>query len=128
MRRLVYLRSAAPDASRHSFDCYLAAVFNWCGTISLAAETVPVPAAAAQPGDVLVTTGRHGHAVLIADVARNAAGRRQALALQGWLPAQSIYVVSPRGGGGWFDLPEGEPIAVPAWGGYDWQALRRFAS
>jgi hypothetical protein len=128
VKKLVYVRTAQPDGSRTSFDRYLAAIFNWCGTLSLDRDTVPVTPGDVQPGDILVKGGAPGHAMLIVDLAQDRAGHRQALVAQGWLPEQSIYVVSPLGQRGWFGLDPKHPIDVPMWGRFEWSDLQRFPS
>ena len=66
--------------------------------------------------------------VVVADLARNAQGRRQALILQGYLPPQSAHVVSPGGGAAWIALDPARPVVVPRWGAFEWKDLRRFAT
>lgn len=125
-KKLIYLKIAQSDGSRASFNGYLDGIFNWCGTISLERDTVPVPPHDLQVGDILVQSGAPGHAVLIVDLARDAHGRRQALFLQGWMPAQSIHIVSPPGGSGWVDLDPSRPISVPRVGRpFQWSEVRR---
>lgn len=128
--------AAAPDASDQSFDAWLMDLFMYAGTRSLGLDTVAgnFPP---QPGDLLVTPGSPGHAVLILDVARSATEMR-VLVGQGFMPAMDFHVVENLEGGAWFavagaTLPvSGEkfsllgvslptrPIAM------DWSGLRRF--
>lgn len=125
-RRLEFSRTAAPDASRRSFDRYLASVFAWCGTVSLPLQTAPVAPQTLQVGDLFTRAGNPGHAVLVADLARDASGHRAALILQGYLPAQSAHVVKPDGDCCWISLDPARPIDIPRWGPFQWRDLRRF--
>ena len=126
-KKLIFLKRGAPDASRASFDRYLAAVFNWCGTLSLDRDTVQVQPADLQVGDILVQGGSPGHAVLVVDLARDRSGHAQALFLQGWMPAQSIHIVSPIGRSGWVGLDPHRPLSVPMFGRpFQWSQVQRF--
>lgn len=126
-KRLAFGKTAPADNSRAAFDTFLAAIFRWCGTISLRRDTVSVGAEDLQVGDILVKAGSPGHAVLIVDLVQDRQGNRKALIMQGWMPAQSPHIVSPRGGRGWVGLQPGRRITVPRFGSFDWDDLRRFA-
>ena len=104
---------------------WLTNLFMYAGTRSLGRDTVAppgAPVAGAQVGDLLVTPGSPGHAVLIVDVARGE-GHTWVLVGQGFMPAQDFHVV--RGpASGWFEvagdtLPTA-PIAM------EWAGWRRF--
>jgi hypothetical protein len=118
--------AAAPDGSRASFDRYLASVFAWCGTYALEQMGRPVALGGLQPGDYFVRGGSPGHAVLVADLARDAAGHAQALLLQGYMPAQSAHLISTGPGGPWYELAPGQPLVIPGWGQFHLQDARRF--
>lgn len=108
--------AAAPDAGDRSFARWLSDLYTYAGTRSLPLDTVPVTAP--RPGDVLVTPGSPGHAVVLLDVATD--GRRTwVLVGQGYMPAMELHVVDGPDAG-WFPV-EGEvlptaPIPM-AWGG-----------
>lgn len=125
-RHLELARTAAPDGSRASFDKYLAAVFAWAGTPSLAKTGRPKSYAQLRPGDFLVRPGSPGHAVLIADVMRDARGRTWVLMLQGYTPPQSAHVLSPDGRQAWVPVAPHAPPKVPGWGAFTWSDLREF--
>jgi hypothetical protein len=126
--RLRFHKTAEPDASRATFDRYLDSVFAWCGTYSLAQDGRKVRFQELQVGDFLVHGGEpgHGHAVLIADLARDEAGSLHALILQGYKPAQSPHVLAPGSGDAWFALDPEQPLDVPRWGVFEWSELRGF--
>lgn len=125
-QKLAYAVRARPDTSRKSFDAYLACVMSWCGTLSLAEDSIAVKPADLRPGDFFVRGGSPGHAVLLADVAQDARGQRQALIIQGLMPAMSAHVVSPPGHGGWVKLDPAHDVEVPLYGTFQWSKLRRF--
>ena len=76
-----------------SFRRYMDTVFTWAGTHSLERELTAVPLADIAPGDLFIKGGFPGHAVLVADVARSAAGETRFLLLQSFMPAQQIHVL-----------------------------------
>jgi hypothetical protein len=81
-------------AVRSCFDVYLTAVFTWCGTQTLEKQLITVgDFNTLQPGDVLIKGGSPGHAMLVADVAIDAAGHRIYLLVQSYMPAQDIHLV-----------------------------------
>jgi len=123
--RLQFARTARPDSSRAGFNGFLDSVFAWCGTYSLAQQRVPLVDGAPRVGDLFIHGGSPGHAVLLVDIARDAAGKTKALLLQGFMPAQSAHVVAPGGGETWFDLVPGEPVDTPFWGAFSWSELGR---
>jgi hypothetical protein len=100
---------------------YLLPVFGYAGTLSLSRELQPVSLDNAQPGDVLVHSGRPGHAVLVADVAINPrTGQRYLLLLQSYMPAQDIHVlrnVFEPSLGAWFAVPrpQARQFDTPEW-------------
>jgi len=118
--RVTWTHRAAPDASHATFRGYLDAVFTYAGTLSLAAETAPVPDPhALRPGDLIVEGGSPGHAVLVVDMAGNAAGELIYLLAQGYSPAQDVHVLvnpSSPGTSPWYRLADlGDPIVTPEW-------------
>lgn len=112
--------AARPDASDAAFEAYLADLFTYAGTRSLPLDTVA--ADDPLPGDLLVTPGSPGHAVVVLDVATDGA-RTWVLVGQGFLPAVSFHVLDGPDGG-WFpvegDTLPSQPIAMP------WSGLRRW--
>ena len=105
--------------TRKKFKAFMVKVFTHCNTASVYAETTPRAIRDIQPGDILVYASRKdgslGHAVLVADVARDPSGRIAILCVEGNTPARSIHVVrnlnpfrNP-----WFFLdPDGEGIRL----------------
>jgi hypothetical protein len=76
-------------------------------------------------GDCFVKGGSPGHAVLVADLAQDRAGRRCGLLLQGYMPTQSAHLVAAAPGEAWCVLDPAQPVRVPGWGSFQWSELRR---
>ena len=113
---LTWSPRAQPDASHDAFRAYLDMVFTWAGTLSLHRDlTAVTDDVRLEPGDVFIVGGSPGHAVLVADVAENAAGEQRFLLVQSYMPAQQIHVLrAPEGA--WYRLPgSGRELATPEW-------------
>ena len=134
-RRVKPVMGKARGRSHAVYRGYLQHLFRYAGTRSLQFDSDPVSAKAhLAAGDFLVQPGGPGHAVMILDVAANAAGERVALIGQGFMPAQEFHVV--RSGadaaidGVWFRLPApGDPeatIDTPSWRPFRRAEARRF--
>jgi hypothetical protein len=123
--KVKWVRSAEANGSRSSFRAYLDLVFTYAGTLSLQTEKQRPSRENMRPGDFFVLGGSPGHAVLVLDVAVNAAGERVALLGQGFIPAQDFQILSPGQDGPWFSL-EADAVATPFWKPFPWDALRRF--
>jgi len=134
--RTVQRGQGAPRANTHrTFRSWLELVFTYAGTRSLALEGEAVGARPIVAGDVFVSAGSPGHAVLVLDVAEHPDGRRAALLGQGFMPAQEFHVLrsrraaSPVIDGVWFVLPtEGELLDTPSWAPFAAADARRMAS
>ncbi len=118
--RVSWSNRATPDVGRGAFRGYLDTVFTYAGTLSLAAETAPVPdPRSLRPGDVIVQGGSPGHAVLVVDMAGNASGDLLFLLAQGYSPAQDVHVlVNPAdpAASPWYRLEDlDDPIVTPEW-------------
>lgn len=112
--------AATADHSESSFEAWLADLFTYAGTRSLPMDTVADTHP--DPGDIVVSPGSPGHAVMVLDVASDGT-RSWALVGQGYMPAMSFHVVQgPERG--WFpivdDNLETAPIAL------SWSQLRRW--
>jgi len=115
---LAWSRSAAPDASYASFRRYMDTVFTWAGTHSLERELASVPVADIAPGDLFIKGGFPGHAVLVADVAKSAAGETRFLLLQSFMPAQQMHVLKnmqSADASPWYPLDFGDRLQTPEW-------------
>ena len=85
------------DASRESLEKYLRNVFDVANTYSLCQEMEIRTLTNIQPGDVFIypaNSQRYGHAIMVADVAKNTAdGTAAVIVVEGFMPARSIHVM-----------------------------------
>jgi hypothetical protein len=104
---------------RPGFEKYLEKVFSYCGTISLQQQLKPVALGTIQPGDVLIKGGSPGHAVIVIDVAENAAGNKIYLLAQSYMPAQDVHLLKNPSNDGlspWYEVDAGnQQIITPEW-------------
>ena len=122
-----------PVADDHaSYRAWLQHTFMYAGTRSLKldAQRVPPPVPLTA-GDVFVSPGSPGHAVLVLDVAVDEGGRRVGLLGQGFMPAQTFHVLKGQGGhvlSGWFLLPHDpeDTLKTPSWVPMSRQDVLRF--
>jgi len=124
---LVWKPQAPPSAATYAtFRAYLAALFTYANTGSLASESERIAPGALQAGDFFVTPGSPGHAVLVLDVARSPDGRVAVLVGQGFMPAQSFHLLrAARDTSPWYVLDANIPVATPFWKPFPWSSLRR---
>lgn len=127
--KVSFEKVAPPDASRASFRAWLDSLFTYAGTISLRRDLKPVePGARIEPGDVFVQAGSPGHAVIVMDVADDAAtGERRFLLAQGFMPAQDAHVLRKPGATAdpWYPERFGTRLVTPEWT-FDAGDRRRF--
>ncbi len=120
---LAWTTGARPDDSHAGFRAYLDGVFMWANTIALARDAKKVARSELRAGDFFVLGGSPGHAILVLDVAKDAAGHTHALFGQGYMPAQSFHVVRV-GASPWVSL-DGDDVRTPFWAPFPWDSLRR---
>ena len=119
---------APPRADHVAFRGYLSNVFEYAGTRSLAKELDAVKdPTRIEPGDVFIHAGSPGHAVLVLDVAANAAGDRVFLLGQSYMPAQEFHVLTnpTMPGNPWYPARASGALETPEWR-FDYGELRRF--
>ncbi|MGQ0672505.1 MAG: DUF4846 domain-containing protein [Hyphomicrobium sp.] len=116
-KRRVFSRAAKKDYS--GFRKYMDQVFAYAGTYSLARELKPATVEDLRIGDVFIKGGFPGHAVLVADMATNAAGAKRFLLVQSYMPAQEIHVLKSPGatdGSPWYAAEAiGDTLVTPEW-------------
>ena len=118
--------TAEPDASYDSFRRYLNLVFMYAGSASLALELERVADPAdVRAGDVFIQGGFPGHAVIVVDVAHNAAGERMFLLAQSYMPAQNVHVLRGPGDSPWYPARSAGNLETPEWS-FEYTDLRRF--
>ncbi len=113
--KLVRRNMAAASNSRATFDQYLTTVFSYAGTLSLSRELKK--AEEVLPGDVFITGGSPGHAVIVMDVAVNKGGKRQFLLAQSYMPAQDIHILNnpAQPQSPWYDVSPAAALITPQW-------------
>jgi hypothetical protein len=87
---------------------YLDLVYSYSGTISLAAELADADSIGI--GTIIITPGSPGHCLMITDEAITSTGEKLFKLVEGYSPAQSIYVlrnVAEPGLGYWHRLQPG---------------------
>lgn len=126
--RVRWMKTAAADASHKSLRAFLDVVYSYAGTRSLEKELTPVPLANIQAGDVFVHGGSPGHAVIVVDMARDAAGKKMFLLAQSYMPAQEIQVLkNPARRDAWYAVDDiGDVLETPEWE-FGVGELKRFA-
>jgi hypothetical protein len=114
---VTWSRKGQPGSGYASFRRYLDQVFSYAGTYSLARELAPVASADIAIGDVYIEGGFPGHAVLVADMAINAAGEKRVLLVQSYMPAQDIHVLrNPASAASpWYAVPLDGELVTPEW-------------
>lgn len=107
------------EDNRPEFDAYLQQVFGWCGSASLEKQLQRIENMAdIKAGDVFISGGFPGHAMIVADIAVNNDGDKIFLLVQGYQPAQDVHVVvnpndlalSP-----WYRITASNDIITPEW-------------
>jgi hypothetical protein len=121
--RVAWRRGARADASHQALRAYLDVVYAYAGTASLAATTPKIARTELRVGDFFIQGGHPGHAVIVLDLAVDAAGHRRALLGQGFMPAQDFQVLAVDHQA-WFDLDRDE-IVTPFWRPFHWPELHR---
>ncbi len=128
--KVTFKKSAAKDDSYSSFRKYLDLIFMYAGTISLNKETVRVTSnSQIKAGDILVTPGSPGHALIIVGCAVHSNGDRVYLLAQGYTPAQSIHIITNPYNNAinpWYDLNVNKSPTVTARYTFKETNIRRF--
>ncbi len=128
--KVSWVRRVPPRDDDTTFRAYLDMVFTYAGSLSLAKELSAVASARhIAPGDVFIQGGSPGHAMLVVDVAENAAKERVFLLAQSYMPAQEIHVVRCFGcrNSPWYPADGLEAVDTPEWR-FGWGDLKRFGA
>jgi len=90
-----FSETANEDDSYASFRKYLDVIYNYAGTISVNKETKPITSnAAISSGDIIITPGSPGHAVMIVGCAKDKHNNKVYLLAESYMPAQSIHILT----------------------------------
>lgn len=88
-----WVKTAGYDDSYENFQKYLRIVFAYAGTLSMEAESEEIRLEQIQAGDIFLKGGSPGHVVMVADICKNAQGKKAFLLAQGYMPAQEFHVL-----------------------------------
>lgn len=129
-RRIVYKTGYRAGYGRKHFRRYLTFMFMMTGTMHNVREP-NVKFADLAAGHFFIqpppSPGYLGHAVVVLDVAKNAAGEVRALIGEGYTPAQDFHVTKAPQGGVWYRLSASNPVQTPQWSApFKWTQFRRF--
>lgn len=103
---------------------YLDIVYAYAGTISLTRELKA--ATTLTVGTVIIKAGSPGHCCMVIDEATTSTNGKVYKLVEGFTPAQSIYVLkNPNDGSEWHTLKEEEPIRTSSYSFLTY-VLRRF--
>ncbi|MEO6759436.1 MAG: DUF4846 domain-containing protein [Saprospiraceae bacterium] len=121
-------QKSAASNSYATFWSYLEFVFSYAGTLSLARELQSVPVSDMQIGDIFIQGGSPGHAILVVDMAVDAAGKKVFMLAQSYMPAQETQILmnpANRQTSPWYTADFGNVLITPQWT-FDEGALGRF--
>lgn len=93
-KRMNYTDYVKGDYSPAKFRKYMDYVFAYANTASLEKELPQRKIEDVQIGDVFVTSGNPGHAMMVVDMTVDKDGNRALLFAQGMMPAQTVHVVT----------------------------------
>jgi hypothetical protein len=114
------------EVDHAEFRKYLAAVFNWANSTSLAPRSTPVTdPAELLAGDFFLQSEAPYHVAVVLDVAEKPSGERVALLGQARNPAESIHVVRPGKATPWFSVRPPVPVLTSHSKELSWGDLRR---
>lgn len=126
--RLQKQLTGKPCQSEVCFQEYLQTVFSYAGTLSLSKELKEVSdPTAINAGDVFIRGGSPGHAVIVMDIAVNAAGQKIFTLAQSYMPAQDIHILQNPAGtkSPWYQYSREKLLNTPEWI-FEWDQLMRF--
>jgi len=105
-----------PPYNSENLQLYLQKVFGMCGSASLSKQMRSGHISTIEPGDILISGGFPGHAVIVLDVASNKKGNKIYLLAQSYMPAQDIHVlINPTDSilSPWYQLNNNKIINTP---------------
>ncbi len=128
--KVLFSKTNQVDATYKNFKKYLQIIFSYCGTYSLEKELHKVSDINdIQAGDVFITGGFPGHAIIVMDVAIHKKTKEKIFLLaQSYMPAQDMHIlknynnenISP-----WYSIDFQETLFTPEWN-FSKSNLKRF--
>lgn len=91
--KIAWVYSSKNDSSYDSFKRFMRIVFAYSGTLNMDYSSKKIKLSEARVGDIFVRGGSPGHVVMIADICKNAKGKKAYLLAQGYLPAQEFQLL-----------------------------------
>lgn len=91
--RISWVSSSRNDSSYNSFKRFMRIVFAYSGTLNIDNTSKKIKLSKARVGDIFVKGGSPGHVVMIADICKNADGKKAYLLAQGYMPAQEFQLL-----------------------------------
>jgi hypothetical protein len=112
-------KSTIVNTTHESFMQYMEQVFNYAGTLSLSKELKSVKINDVKIGDIFITGGSPGHAVIIVDMCKHKiSGETLVMVAQSYMPAQNIHILKNGSMNDlpWFKLnPNSTKFETPEW-------------
>ncbi len=129
-RKYALVAKGGADGSRKNFERYMRYMFAMTGTMHNTREQ-PVAFGQLAAGDFFVqpppSPGALGHALVVLDVAKDAAGNVRAVIAQGYTPAQDLHILKAPDNTAWWPMDPSQPMDFPSWGiPFEWSQLARF--
>ena len=88
-----WIPSSKNNSSYDSFKRFMRIVFAYSGTLNMDNASKKIKLSEARAGDIFIRGGSPGHVVMIADICKNAEGKKAYLLAQGYMPAQEFQVL-----------------------------------
>lgn len=111
-------KTGEPSNTYKDFRSYLDLVFNYAGTLSLSKSLHSKNLEDISIGDVFISGGSPGHAVIVVDVAENKSGERVFLLAQSYMPAQEIQILknpADHDTSPWYGTHIQDKLVTPQW-------------
>ncbi len=101
------VKSAEYSDSYQTFRNYCDVLFAYAGTLSISKESTAITKENMKPGDIFIYGGTPGHCVIVMDMCENADGDKLFLLVQGYMPAQQLYILkNPSSESPWYSLKD----------------------
>ena len=91
--KIAWVYSSKNDSSYDSFKRFMRIVFAYSGTLNMDYSSKKIKLSEAKVGDIFIRGGSPGHVGMIADICKNAKGKKAYLLAQGYMPAQEFQLL-----------------------------------